>query len=193
MQKLFIISIFLIFTNMAYGQQVEFGVRVGPSFTTLGGEGSDGSEFGIWFHLGGYLSVPISETISFEPGLIYARKGAKGHEMGTNLSIRNDYIDIPLVLKAALSESFFVVFGPQPSFLVGSSIVMDSGGNRVTVDGSDIRSLYRNLDFAGILGLGVNLPLGLGIQATYEHGLVTLMENESAYNRGIKFSLNKRF
>jgi hypothetical protein len=176
-------------------QDLNFGLRGGPSFTTLGGEeGGDGSKFKVGFHIGAYINLPLSETLQFEPGIQFATKGAKGTEAGTTTSIRNGYLDIPLLLKYQGAGNLFILAGAQPSFLMSSALIVGNGDNKVTVDGKDTRDLWKGTDFAAVVGFGFNLGSQMNIQTTYEHGFANVSEfSDTVYNRGFKLSIGKSF
>ncbi|WP_114751622.1 outer membrane beta-barrel protein [Pleomorphovibrio marinus] len=193
MKNLLYVLMFFGLTNLLNAQQTDFGVRVGSSFTNFDGIDRGGSSFGVWFHGGAFVSIGISNNVVFEPALLFARKGAINTGLTSKWSARNDYLDIPLVLKGNVSEVLFVFFGIQPSLLIKPVAIIDDGSNRITVGGDEIRDLYKEFDFAGIIGLGFNLPLGLSTQVSYEHGFTSIFENGEIFNRGIKLSLSKLF
>jgi len=193
-KALFFVLVFLVCSPL-YAQDVTFGLRGGPNFATLGGEeGSIGAKFRVGFHIGGYASFAISESLSFEPGLQYSNKGAKGSEGGISSVIRNGYLDLPLLLKIKSGEKFYLLGGVQPSFLISPAIVLEENGNKVVVNGSDVSELWKGFDFAGVIGLGVEVGAGMHIQTTYEHGFSNISEiSESVYNRGFKLTVGKSF
>jgi hypothetical protein len=198
-KKIFLI-LMLLASSSLYAQNITFGVKVGPNFTTLGGEGSSGDEtkFRIGYHVGGYASFTISESLSFESGIQFASKGAKAiEEPYSSLSssvVRNNYIDLPLLLKFRSGKTFYLLAGAQPSFMISSAVVLGDGKNKVAINGSDIRDLWKGFDFAGVIGLGVEVGAGMYIQTTYEHGFANVSEiSESVYNRGFKLTVGKSF
>ncbi|WP_194774178.1 porin family protein [Pararhodonellum marinum] len=200
MKKCFVLALLGMFMSSAglFAQESTFGVRVGPSFTTLGGEeGGDGSKFRIGYHFGVYGNFAVSESFSFEPGLQFASKGASADEglgPGVTASIRNGYLDIPLLLKFQVAEQFFLFFGPQPSFLLASAFEIKDGNNNITISGSEAKNLWKDFDFAGVVGFGSNFGDGFNIQLSYEHGFANISDiSDSFYNRGFKLSLGKSF
>lgn len=195
MRNLLLVFIAFLLSFSLQAQDITFGLRGGPSFTTFGGEeGGDGSEFKVGFHLGGYLNLPLSETLQFEPGIQFATKGSKGTDAGTTTSIRNGYLDIPLLLKYQSAGNFFILAGAQPSFLMSSALIVGNGDNKVTVDGNDTRELWKGTDFAAVVGFGFNLGSQMNIQTTYGHGLSNVSEfSDSVYNRIFKLSIGKNF
>jgi hypothetical protein len=196
MKRILFTALLLLATSSLFAQDAKFGIRLGPSFTTLGGEdgGSDDPKFRIGFHLGVYTSLTISESLSFDAGLQYANKGAKGFDGPSTSIVRNGYLDIPLLLKINSGKKFYLLAGPQPSFMISSAVVLENNGNKLTVNGSEIGDLWKGFDLAGVIGLGIELGPGFHLQTTYEHGFTNISEiSEAVYNRGFKLTMGKSF
>jgi hypothetical protein len=197
MKRLSLIVVFFMLPVMALtAQDSNFGFRAGPSFTTLGGDDSDSFNFTVGYHFGVYLNFPIQDKLSFEPGLQWATKGAGSDFIGLSgdARLRNSYLDLPLLLKFNAGETAYLFIGAQPSILVNATVIVRENGNKVTVDGKDVRDLYEGFDFAGIIGFGFNLGQGMNLQVNYDHGFANISAaGGSSYNRGIKFSLGKTF
>ncbi|MHA7131130.1 porin family protein [Algoriphagus namhaensis] len=196
MKKIFLIALVSLISASLYAQNVNFGIRGGASFTTLGGEVGElaDSKFRVGFHAGAAATFGISENLDFEAGLQYANKGAKGFDGSSNTVIRKGYLDLPLLLKVTTSDKLFLLFGAQPSFLISSSLRLGDGQNQVIINGQDLEDLWEGFDAAVVIGLGTNLSSDLTLQATYEHGFVNISElSDDIYNRGIKLTLGKNF
>jgi hypothetical protein len=187
----------LLTTFLLVNAQVTgFGLRLGPSFTTLGGDDGDSYNFVLGYHVGVYANIPFNEKISFEPGIQLATKGAGSSFIGSNAisRTRNTYLDIPLLLKFDTNNSFFYFVGAQPSVLLSSAVIIRENGNKVSFDGPDIRELFKGFDFAGIIGFGFHLGKGINSQLSYEHGFSNISDVGGVnYNRGVKLSLGKTF
>ncbi|GMQ28206.1 porin family protein [Algoriphagus confluentis] len=195
MNKILVFFFALFLSGTIHAQDLKFGLRGGPSFTTLGGEeGGDDSKFRVGFHLGGFVSLPLSDGIWFEPGIQYANKGAKSTEVGTATTVRNGYLDLPLLFKFQGGEKFYFLAGAQPSFLMSSAIILGDGDNKITIDGSDTRDLWKSSDFAAVVGFGLNLGTQMHLQTTYEHGFANISEiSDDVFNRGFKLSVGRTF
>ncbi|WP_291781571.1 porin family protein [Cecembia sp.] len=190
---------FVLFTSSLNAQDTSFGIRVGPSFTTVSGEFIDRNSFIVGYHAGGYVNIRISEHMSIEPGLQWATKGASNDLLGgpggpVELRSRNSYLDIPILLKYDASKSVFFLIGAQPSFLLNSAMIIRVDEGKTVDKSKSIKDSYNDFDFAGLIGLGFNLGLGINLQLNYEHGLVNIRaDGGSNFNRGFKFSLGKTF
>ena len=131
--------------------QITYGVQAGATIANWKGDAlqslnnvvdlSNGfittkSKTGI--SIGGYLNIPVSDKISFEPGLQYAQKGytMQGNLkidalkfLGANASAKVEahYIDVPLVLKAEVAKGLSIYAGPQLSYLVKNNLHLNAG------------------------------------------------------------------
>ena len=214
-----IISSFLLF-NLSQAQ-VSYGVRSGVNFAKWQGddlqiiedlldktEGYLVTKGRTGLHIGGYVHIPISETISFEPGLQYSKKGysIKGDfqipalkYFGINIGaqVQSHYIDIPLVLKANVYKGFQVYAGPQVSYLVRSTLNAKLGvlGISIFNKGFGITERFNKVDLGLTGGLGYQFDNGINIQAGYDYGLSKLDKNDNyaAYNRVVKVSVGYTF
>ena len=206
--------------NMMYAQ-VSFGVRSGINFSKWDGQDlqiindlldkTDGYAYTKGtrgMHIGGYVSIPISETFTFEPGIEYSKKGysIKGDfqipvlkYLGINAraQVQSHYIDMPLVIKANVYKGFNVYAGPQVSYLVRSTLNAKVGVLGITLfnRGFGITERFNKVDMGLTGGVGYAFNNGLNIQAGYDYGLSKLdkKDNYDAYNRVVKVSVGYTF
>jgi hypothetical protein len=194
MKNLIILVLILFFVQFSFAQQAEFGIRLGPSLTTFGGGDANFYEFRFGFHAGAFVEFELSDQLVFEPGIQFARKGSTSPTIGGGtIMVRNDYLDFPLLLKLRTGKTFFVFVGPQPSFLLNSALVFEDPETKMIIKGSELMDLWKGFDFAAVLGFGVDVQKGLGIQLSYEHGLANVSDNDNIFNRGFKLTFSKRF
>ena len=201
--------------------QVSFGVRSGVNFSKWDGQDlqiindlldkTDGYAYTKGtrgMHIGGYASIPISETFTFEPGIEYSKKGysIKGDfqipvlkYLGINAraQVQSHYIDMPLVIKANVYKGFNVYAGPQVSYLVRSTLNAKVGVLGITLfnRGFGITERFNKVDMGLTGGVGYQFDNGLNIQAGYDYGLSKLdkKDNYDAYNRVVKVSVGYTF
>ena len=206
--------------NMMYAQ-VSFGVRSGINFSKWDGQDlqiindlldkTDGYAYTKGtrgMHIGGYVSIPISETFTFEPGIEYSKKGysIKGDfqipvlkYLGINAraQVQSHYIDMPLVIKANVYKGFNIYAGPQVSYLARSTLNAKVGVLGITLfnRGFGITNRFNKIDMGLTGGVGYAFNNGLNIQAGYDYGLSKLDKNDNydAYNRVVKVSVGYTF
>ena len=160
------------------------------------------------FTVGGYLNIPLSDKISFEPGLQYAQKGytMQGNLkidalkfLGVNASAKVEahYIDIPLVLKAEVAKGLSIYAGPQLSYLVKNNLHLNAGVLGISLYNNkiDITDNFNRVDMGIAGGIGYKFDNGFNIKAGYDYGLSKLDKNDNfkAYNRVAKISVGFSF
>lgn len=221
MKKIFTTLAVIAFTVTASTAQTTFGIQAGVINSTWKGEAlnslndvvdltngyiTTSSKTG--FTVGGYAAIPVSEKISFEPGINYSQKGytMKGDLkidkldfLGINASAKVEahYIDVPLVLKAQLAKGLTVYAGPQVSYLVKNNLHVNAGilGISLYDDKLDITDDFNRIDMGLTGGLGYKFDNGFNFKAGYDHGLSKLDKNDNfkAYNRAFKVTVGFTF
>ena len=201
--------------------QITYGVQAGATIANWKGDAlqslndvvdlSNGfvttkSKTGI--SIGGYVNIPVTDKISFEPGLQYAQKGYTMQGdlkvdalkfLGVNASanVEAHYIDIPLVLKAELAKGLSIYAGPQVSYLVKNNLHLNAGilGISLYNDRLDITDNFNRVDMGLAGGIGYKFDNGFNIKAGYDYGLSKLDKNDNfkAYNRVAKISVGFSF
>jgi Outer membrane protein beta-barrel domain len=220
-KKIFAVIIFSITMINITKAQVSYGVRSGVNYAKWQGEDlqiiedlidkTDGyvvSKGRTGLHIGGYVHIPITNGLAFEPGLAYSKKGysLKGDfqipvlkYLGINAraQVQSHYIDIPLVMKANVYKGLQVYGGPQVSYLVRSTLNAKIGVLGITLfnRGVGITERFNKVDLGLTGGIGYQFDNGLNLQAGYDYGLSKLDKNDNyaAYNRVVKVSVGYTF
>ncbi len=214
--KISIAVISILFFNLT-NAQVSYGIRAGLNIANWRGESLQGlnnivdlskgfintkSRTGI--HIGGYLDIPVTENVSFEPGLQYSQKGyalrgdlaidvLKYFGINAKAQVQSSYIDMPLLLKANVSNGFTVYGGPQLSFLLHERLHLGASVLGISVYNKnwDMTDNFNKVDVAIAGGVGYKFENGFNINAGYDYGFGKLDKNNNykAYNRAVKISL----
>lgn len=174
--------LFLIFSiGLISTAQAQFGVRAGYNSSNFSDTNFD-SKHG--FHVGAYYKIK-APVVAIEPGIQFTQKGYTGMDAasGDDITEKVNYIDVPVLVRVNLLPILNVFAGPQGSVLISRDYEL---GN--TSDSST--EVIKGYDIGAVLGLGVNLPLGLNLQASYDLGLSDLNYfNTDVKNRVFKLSL----
>ncbi|HEX2532828.1 MAG TPA: porin family protein [Chitinophagaceae bacterium] len=221
MKKQLLFSASILFSSLLFAQQAPaFGIRAGVTSAGIRGEAvnsmkdlvevadgavTTGNRTG--FFAGGYVTIPVSQTVSIEPSLNYTQKGymmrgdlnLKGVEfLGANAraQLTSHYIDLPVVLKANMG-GFQVFAGPHVSYLAKADL-------RATAGALGFNFLKRTMDATGQMnrwdagltgGIGYQFKNGVNLSAAYDHGLMRADAGQSAdvYNRAVKVGVGISF
>ena len=220
MKKLtFLLGLLLACLVQVQAQKISGGIKAGVNGTTWGGDAVQSVQEALnvnsslsigppkaGFHVGGFLSIPLSEHVLIEPGLYYSTKGLRAEQtfnqnsfLKLRTQIRNEahYLDLPVVAKVTLGQGFQIFAGPQVSYLLANKVRAEAGILGVSYEQDfDWNQGLRKVDFGLTGGVGYQFINGVQLSLGYDHGLTTLDQGKSnldAYNRAVKFSVGYLF
>lgn len=148
----------------ASDKKVVFGAKAGVNFADITGDDVESFKGLTSFHLGAVAEIPICNSISLQPELLYSRQGSDYEEASFSGSVKADYLNVPVMAKYYLGEGFSVEAGPQIGFLMSAKDEYDGGDD-------DIKDYLKSTDFGVNFGLGYKLDNGLNFSARYNLGL----------------------
>ena len=166
------------------------------------------SDADVRHYAGAYATLPLGGNISLEPGLYYTEKGyevkgelgLKGLEfLGANAKaqLQQQYIDIPVLLKADLGGGLQIFAGPQVSYLAKSNLKTTAGllGFNLLNKTMDVTDQFNRWDMGVTGGVGFQFKNGLNLSAAYDYGLSKVDANKSVngYNTAFKVGIGFRF
>jgi hypothetical protein len=199
-----IVLILALSASFAIAQEpgkMSFGILGGVNFQNLNGKLSSGDKLDndmlLGFHGGVNVQLPIAPEFYFQPGLMFAIKGAKNTKtiLGSEFTdeIKLNYIEVPLnlVYKGALGNGFVMLgFGPYVAY--GISGKQTFKGNSITFEkGVD----YNAFDAGANIFVGYEMSSGIFLQLDTQFGMLDIdpNENNTAKNTGFGLSLGYRF
>lgn len=221
MKNKILLILFTVVSSAAFSQtDPSFGVKAGVLVSGMRGDAANSfnklldftngnvtTKDYTGFFAGGYGSIPLSENISFEPGIYYSLKGyelngnigLKGMDfLGANAKavLQSQYIDVPVLLKGNFG-GFQIFGGPQVSYLTSANLKTSAGvlGINLLNKTMDVTSAFNPWDMGVTAGIGYQFTNGLSLSASYDYGLSKADANQSvnAYNRAIKVGLGITF
>jgi hypothetical protein len=156
--------------------QMTKGVKAGLTMTTFTGDDKTmetiDPSYKMGFAVGGYLNHAFTPQFSFQPEAYFALKGAKYEEGSDSITVKLNYLSIPLLLKMQTNpdSGLFFVAGPEIAFTLSAKSKIDVGGESLDVDMKDD---VKGMDYGLVVGAGVNLTK-MSIEARYSMGLTTI-------------------
>ena len=160
-----------------------FGILGGLQLSSFHNEdvGDPGFQFG--FHGGFTYSMPLSKGVSFEPQILYSKKGgeidyaysAYNHE---SINYRLHYLEIPLQFNIHTRSILDFIIGGYGSYLIDATYNVDT--NYGYAYGDLNYGDFEKYDYGLIGGLGFNLPFSK-ITIKYSHGLRDVLKNTESY------------
>ena len=216
--KNFFILLFILISNISFGQKFEFGLsggynssthklrtdgatQVGVSFNTIGNLQYQVDKY-PGYHLKGILSISkifsdIS-NIKFSSGVGYSSQGATIVTANkTKITNNLNYIQLPMLITISFRK-FGFLFGPQLNFLndinttVTKSTILSlnalASNNYFTFEQED----YENRDNSFVFGLEYKVYKDLSASIKYLTSLknISTVPGETWKNKNMEISLN---
>jgi hypothetical protein len=177
MKKIILSAIAIFAFGVVSAQDVRFGVKAGLNIATLTGDVVDDIKSKIGFNVGGFSEIKISEKFAVQPELLYSTQGAKFDGGSESLN----YINIPVMAKFFVAESFSIEAGPQIGFLTSAKAKFDDEDVSV-----DIKDELKSIDFGLNFGAGYDFTPNLSAGLRYNLGLSNIADNESNDEEGFE-------
>ncbi len=202
----YVLAAITIFTT-TLSAQVSIGVKGGLNFSDARADVfidavNDAPSTYTSFVLGGLAEIPINQIFSFQPEIIYSKKGFTIDQgtsfnlfgldipVGAKAATSISYIETPLLAKVKLGQGntkIYGVAGPSIGYATSARIqpkvtlLIDFNLPEVNIDLSD--NIYNRTEISGILGGGVEHMTATGKLFTdirYQHGFSNIINNPIA-------------
>jgi len=190
----------------------------GINSQTLNGKSFSGDKLEndmlLGYHAGINIQVPIGFAFYFQPGLLYAQKGAKNTSGSLTSTTRLNYIEVPmnLVYKASLGNGYFMIgFGPYAAYGISGNVTVKGGSLTLdqdvefknTVEAGDplLVPYYKAFDAGATIFVGIEMAGGLFLQLDSQFGMLNINpeykgltnDKSTVKNVGLGLSLGYRF
>lgn len=178
-----------------------FGLKAGLTYTTLGsatlGGISVNYDYRPGFQGGFFAELPVSETVSVNPQLLFTQKGANfpSNVGGVKIdgSVQLNYIDFPVLLGVKANPQLSFYAGPQVSFLLSHKTTATVNGvTNTSTSKDDVESTL----IGGNLGAGYQFTDSFGVNVNYifDFGRAAKGASDNGEkNSGFILSLSHRF
>ena len=147
----------VLFTAKSLSQGVDLGIKVGANFATLTELPNVDTRTGLNF--GAFFTIKFNDKIAIQGDVLYSQQGAEFDLDKVDL----DYVNVPIVFKYYLVKKLNLHIGPQFGFLVSD------------FDASEFEDSYESTYVSGVVGLGLDLPLGFRVDGRYNFGLTEFL------------------
>lgn len=176
MKKLFL-GVALAAGSLAFAQQ--FGIKGGLNVSSLSKDGFADAKSKAGFYAGAFVNVPISESFSIQPEVVYNNIGAKVTLLGTENNLNLNYISIPVMFQYNATPQFYVEAGPEFSFLLNSKIKSSSALLETIANSLNSNDFYNTFNFGLGVGAGFNITNNIGVNARYVAGFTDATKGNS--------------
>ncbi|UWX61910.1 PorT family protein [Chryseobacterium oranimense] len=199
MKKL-ILGLAVTASSLAFAQQtpssssnpVTFGVKGGMNVSSLSKDsGLDDQKSKIGFNAGVFANIPIAESFSIQPEVLYSQYGDKyDTKIGNNTySYANhfDYLTVPVMVQYNLIPNLYVEAGPEFGFLLSAkSKSKNETTNNVLTESGNYKDNFSTFNLGLGLGAGYYFTPNFGITARYVAGLTDIGKNRPSGSDAVR-------
>jgi len=153
MKRLFFTLLTVLMVSSSFGQGIDVGIKAGANFATLTDLDNSSTRTGLL--IGGFVTLKFSKKIALQGDILYSQQGADFDVS----EIKLDYLNFPIVLKYYLVKRLNIQAGPQFGSVINDNL-------------NDIG--FESFDVSGVVGVGLDLPLGLRVTGRYNFGLTDI-------------------
>jgi hypothetical protein len=195
MKKLFFLtSLLTILSLYSMGQKktVRYGISGGVTFASQtfknkSQDTKDKSDARTGFTAGVFLEYAYNKIFSFQPGISFVQKGAKGTVSGFPYETTLNYIEVPLNFLAHVKvgkkgANFMFGAGPWLGAGISGKTKATVGGEKVTDDikfgNDDAKDDFRTFDLGGNVLAGFQDSHGFFLTGNLNFGLNNINFNE---------------
>lgn len=172
-KSLLLLLLFVAFQVSA--QEFHFIPKIGLNMANM--TNSDGASMKAGLNIGVSGEVMMTNNFAIEPGIYYSMQGFKVKESGTTAKLKNDYLNIPILLKGYVYEGFNLFAGPQLGFKVSSKVKASDSGTSVSTDA--LSDWFKTFDFSLVVGAGYQTSMGLLFSLSYNVGLTNTLNKDN--------------
>jgi hypothetical protein len=163
------------------------GVKGGVSIASLGGDDADSllADSRTGFAGGFFVQADVSKNFGVRLEGLYTMKGASESAAGTEVTMKLDYFEFPVLLvgQVPVSESatLSAFAGPVFGFNTKSELEVTSGGLTASVDIEDVLPIsIPSFELGLAFGAGANFDVGpcsIVFDARYALGMTTIADS----------------
>ncbi len=179
----------IAFAATSYSQDIKFGVKSGLNLSTMVGDDVSDVDSKIDFYVGTFVNIPITQSFSFQPEVIYSREGSKSDYDGTDVDLNADYLNMPLLFKFS-AKKLSIYVGPQIGYLLKAEVEGEVEGMTASMD---IKDEMEAAVFSFNVGACYNLSDNLALDLRYNRGLSSMAIDGDLYGSTIQLGASYKF
>lgn len=192
MKKLLVMVTALLFSVGAFAQH-EVGTftlqpKIGLNIASL--TDTEDSDPRIGFVGGVEGEYQFTDMLSLSAGLLYSAQGCKAED--EDLTIKTDYINIPILVNCYVVKGLAVKLGIQPGFNINSKAKVKEGGVTVEMDMDDLGCPSKTFDFSIPVGVSYEYS-NVQVDARYNWGLTKIADNLDCKNSVFQITVGYKF
>ena len=185
MKKINLLALGITAAILSFAQSpAKFGLKGGVNVSTINWDDDTEGDSRIGLHVGGLAHIHLSPQWALQPEVYYSAEGGK-MPVSSNEEVtwKNDYVNIPLLVQYNFDNGFRLQAGPQLGLLV-SSKVEDQDDEE-----DDADEIFKSTNVGLSFGLGYLTHSGFGIDGRYNLGLNRITESSIQEAQGRSFQI----
>lgn len=147
-------------------------MKAGANVSSVSDIDDSKSKFG--FYGGAFVNIPLADTFSLQPEVLYNGKGVKS-DGGADVSINLDYISVPVMFQYKATPQFYLEAGPELSFLVSAKAKAEG-------ESEDMKEFINGFDFGVGVGAGYDFTPNFGANIRYVAGVTDIVKDNEGDN-----------
>jgi len=171
MKKVFLIAFTVLLSATTFAQGIDVGIKAGANFATLTDVTDVSTRTGLL--LGAFVTLKFSDKIALQGDVLYSQQGAS-IDIESAKDIELDYLNFPIVFKYYIVKRLNIQAGPQFGTVINDNDLGD----------------FQSFDVSGVVGIGLDLPIGIRVTGRYNFGLSDISFVNS-YN-GVSFNTSAK-
>lgn len=174
MKKIMTLVVALACAATTFAQNPVGSIKVTPmvGVSVASMSNADDSKCRIGLVAGAEAQYQLTDVFAISGGVLYTMQGVKGEESGLTTTIKNDYINVPILVNAYVAPGLAVKLGLQPGYMVNSKADFAFAGASGNVDSKD---QFNKFDLA--LPIGVSYEFrNVVLDARYNWGLLNQLK-----------------
>jgi opacity protein-like surface antigen len=184
MKKIFILAAGLFIAGAANAQSpVRFGVKAGVNIANIikdDGNNNFDTEGKVGFNAGVTADIPLTQSVSFTPEVLFSQKGYKQTGNNFEFSRTTNFIDIPILASVRLASTLDLVVGPQVSFLMSTKNKLESGSTTIETSYDNESDNFKKSLLGGVIGARYGITENIDIHGRYALDFQKNNENGTA-------------
>ena len=142
---------------------------------------------------GAELEYHVSPMFGLSAGLLYSMQGTKGDAevegVKASATIKNDYLNIPILANVYVAPGLALKAGLQPGFKVSSKVTAKAGGVSVS---ENLDDTFKSFDLSVPVGISYEY-MNVCLDARYNIGVTKVMDGTDSKNSVFQVTLGYKF
>ncbi len=192
MKKLFVMAAMVLSSVGAFAQYSAGDITIQPKvgLSIADCTDADDSKTRAGVVAGAELEYHLSPLVGISAGLQYSMQGCKVKEDGIEATIKNDYLNIPILANFYVAQGLAIKAGVQPGFKLSSKVTAKAGGISATTDiDSDV---FKSFDLSIPVGVSYEYQ-NIVLDARYNWGVTKIADDSNSKNSVFQITLGYKF